>query len=106
MGDFDRDELSRRSFLTRVGQAAFAIGLVRSAPPIFGRPLSSHGFLYPVGQAGAASGQTSKLIIRSENPQDFETPIELLNTWITPNDLFYVRSHLYTAKVDIKEWRL
>ncbi|HWX39787.1 MAG TPA: sulfite oxidase [Blastocatellia bacterium] len=106
MGDFDRGELSRRSFLTRVGQAAFAMGLVRSAPPIFGRPLSPDGFLYPVGQAGAASGQTSKLIIRSENPQDFETPIELLNTWITPNDLFYVRSHLYTAKVDIKEWRL
>jgi DMSO/TMAO reductase YedYZ molybdopterin-dependent catalytic subunit len=57
------------------------------------------------GQAGA-SGQSSRLVIRSENPQDFETPIELLNTWITPNDLFYVRSHLYTPRVDAKEWRL
>ena len=56
-----------------------------------------------LAQTGA---QSTRLIVRSENPQDLETPISLLDTWITPNDLFYVRSHLYTPKIDIGTWRL
>jgi DMSO/TMAO reductase YedYZ molybdopterin-dependent catalytic subunit len=30
----------------------------------------------------------------------------LLNAWITPNDLFYVRHHLYAPKVNVNEWKL
>jgi sulfite oxidase len=41
-----------------------------------------------------------KLIIRSLRPPDFETPVSLLNTFITPNDAFYVRSHLPIPQVD------
>jgi DMSO/TMAO reductase YedYZ molybdopterin-dependent catalytic subunit len=41
-----------------------------------------------------------KLIIRSLRPPDFETPVSLLNTFITPNDAFYVRSHLPIPRVD------
>jgi sulfite dehydrogenase (cytochrome) subunit A len=47
-----------------------------------------------------------KLIVRSIRPEDLETPVSLLNTWITPNDLFYVRHHSYAAKVDVNEWKL
>jgi len=47
-----------------------------------------------------------RLIVRSIRPEDLETPVSLLNTWITPNDLFYVRHHLYAAKVDVNEWKL
>jgi sulfite oxidase len=47
-----------------------------------------------------------KLIVRSIRPEDLETPVSLLNTWITPNDLFYVRHHMYAAKVDVNEWKL
>lgn len=41
-----------------------------------------------------------KLIIRSVRPPDFETPVSLLNTFITPNDAFYVRSHLPVPQVN------
>ena len=48
-----------------------------------------------------------KLIIRSLRPPDFETPVSLLNTFITPNDAFYVRSHLpVPARVDAAAWAL
>jgi DMSO/TMAO reductase YedYZ molybdopterin-dependent catalytic subunit len=47
-----------------------------------------------------------RLIVRSLRPEDLETPVSLLNTWITPNDLFYVRHHSYAAKVNVDEWKL
>jgi DMSO/TMAO reductase YedYZ molybdopterin-dependent catalytic subunit len=47
-----------------------------------------------------------RLIIRSANPVDLETPPHLLTSWITPNDLFYVRSHFYTPTVAVSDWRL
>jgi DMSO/TMAO reductase YedYZ molybdopterin-dependent catalytic subunit len=47
-----------------------------------------------------------KLIIRSLRPPDFETPVSLLNTFITPNDAFYVRSHLPVPQVDAATWAL
>jgi DMSO/TMAO reductase YedYZ molybdopterin-dependent catalytic subunit len=47
-----------------------------------------------------------RLIVRSPRPEDLETPVHLLTTWITPNDLFYVRSHFYTPSIDAGAWRL
>jgi sulfite oxidase len=47
-----------------------------------------------------------RLIVRSIRPEDLETPVSLLNAWITPNDLFYVRHHLYAPNVDVNEWKL
>lgn len=40
-----------------------------------------------------------KLIVRSLRPEDLETPVTLLNSWLTPNDLFYVRHHSYAPEV-------
>ena len=47
-----------------------------------------------------------KLIIRSIRPPDFETPVALLNTFITPNEAFYVRSHMPIPQVDAAAWAL
>jgi sulfite oxidase len=47
-----------------------------------------------------------KLIIRSLRPPDFETPVSLLNTFITPNEAFYVRSHMPVPQVDAAAWAL
>ena len=59
---------------------------------------------------GAAFAQEpvspSRLIVRSTRPEDFETPVHLLDSWITPNDLFFVRSHFYTPTIDALSWRL
>lgn len=46
------------------------------------------------------------MIVRSPSPLDIETPVPLLDSWITPNDRFFSRSHLYTPKVDVGTWQL
>jgi DMSO/TMAO reductase YedYZ molybdopterin-dependent catalytic subunit len=46
------------------------------------------------------------LIVHSSRPEDLETPVHLLDSWLTPNDLFYVRSHFYTPTIRPGEWRL
>ena len=47
-----------------------------------------------------------KLIVRSVRPEDLETPVELFNSFITPNDLFYVRHHLGAPKTEAAGWKL
>jgi DMSO/TMAO reductase YedYZ molybdopterin-dependent catalytic subunit len=46
------------------------------------------------------------LIVRSANPEDFEMPLSGFDTWITPAEQFYVRTHIYKPKVELPEWRL
>ena len=84
--------LSRRSFLTAAGQFSAAFGLTRAFPNL-------------AAQAEIVPGK-ERLTVRSPRPQDLETPPALLNSWITPNDLFFVRSHLYTPTVNTQGWRL
>jgi DMSO/TMAO reductase YedYZ molybdopterin-dependent catalytic subunit len=84
--------LTRRSFLDGLCRAcaAFAVAGVR---------LPSRAF----GQEGPSK---DRLIVRSTRPQDLETPAHLLTSWITPVDLFYVRSHFYTPSIDAAAWAL
>ena len=82
----------RRDFLIGAGQLTAGLALMPALPE-------------------SAFAQTvikgkERLIVRSIRPEDLETPVSLLNAWITPNDLFYVRHHLYAPKVDVNEWKL
>jgi DMSO/TMAO reductase YedYZ molybdopterin-dependent catalytic subunit len=84
--------LRRRDFLIRAGQLTAGLAIAPTLPE-------------------SAFAQTvikgkERLIVRSIRPEDLETPVSLLDTWITPNDLFYVRHHSYAAKVDVNEWKL
>lgn len=87
--------LSRRAFIAGAGQAGAVIGLSQALPLDFG-----------IALAQSSIKGKEKLIVRSVRPEDLETPVSLLNTWLTPNDLFYVRHHLYAAQVDAKDWKL
>jgi sulfite oxidase len=82
----------RRDFLIGAGQVTASMAL---APML---PESAFAQTVIKGK--------ERLIVRSIRPEDLETPVSLLNTWITPTDLFYVRHHLYAAKVDVNEWKL
>ena len=63
--------------------------------------LSNAGFLLQ------AATIKKDLIIRSESPADFETPVQLLDKgWITSNEDHYVRSHLPFPNVQLNEWKL
>jgi len=86
------NEIRRRDFLIGAGQLTAGLALMPWLP--------ESAFTQTVIKG------KERLIVRSIRPEDLETPVSLLNTWITPNDLFYVRHHLYAARVDVNEWKL
>src|SRR5687768_15751815 len=48
-----------------------------------------------------------KLIVRSVRPPDYEAPVALLDSWITPIEHFYVRQHMPTPTgLDAATWTL
>jgi DMSO/TMAO reductase YedYZ molybdopterin-dependent catalytic subunit len=57
-------------------------------------------------RATVAPGK-EKLLVRSLRPPDYETPVALLDSWITPVEHFYVRSHLpVPPALDAAAWTL
>jgi sulfite oxidase len=63
--------------------------------------LSAAALLQP-----GTSGAKRDMIVRSARPLDLEMPLEGFSEYITPIDHFFVRSHVYTPRVDIGQWRL
>jgi len=84
--------VTRRSFLDAAWRAGAGVAMTTLGP----------------SREAVAQAELSKdqLIVRSARPQDLETPPHLLTSWITPNELFYVRSHFYTPAIREAEWAL
>ncbi len=89
-----RRPAARRDFLIGAAQTGAALGLSRLLPNA------------AFAQGAAFKGKDSRLIVRSTRPEDLETPVSLLNAYLTPNDLFYVRHHAYAPTVNEKDWKL
>ncbi len=90
--------LSRRDLLVNAARAGAAITLSQILPNELTEAFAQN----------VIKGK-EKLIVRSLRPEDLETPVGLLNSWITPNELFYVRHHTYAPRVDEsagKDWKL
>jgi sulfite oxidase len=85
--------ISRRDLLAQLVMAGAALKLAPAQ-------------LFAQAQSAAQRFGKEKLIIRSLRPPDFETPVSLLDSFITPNDLFYVRSHIPVPQVDAATWSL
>ena len=53
-------------------------------------------------------GQPSStgLVIRQKEPRNLETPFQRLDSFLTPNELFYIRSHFPTPSLDLASYRL
>ncbi len=84
--------LSRRRLLTRAAQLG-AAGFVALDP----RALV----------AQALPGKRAELRALSTRPPDYETPIALLDSFLTPTDAFYVRCHMpVPAEADAAAWTL
>lgn len=54
----------------------------------------------------AIAGKDPRLISRAVRPPDFETPVALLDSFLTPPELFFVRSHMLPPQVDESAWTL
>jgi DMSO/TMAO reductase YedYZ molybdopterin-dependent catalytic subunit len=46
------------------------------------------------------------LIIRQNEPRNLETPFDQLDSFVTPAELFYIRSHFRAPKLDASTYRL
>ncbi|PYV87478.1 MAG: sulfite oxidase [Acidobacteria bacterium] len=44
--------------------------------------------------------------IVTQYPENSETPLSEMRSWVTPNTFFFVRNHFAEPEVTIKEWRL
>lgn len=94
MNKQSRRSAARRDFLIGAAQTGAALGLSQLLP--------GESF----AQGATFKGKDSRLIVRSARPEDLETPVSLLNSYLTPQDLFYVRHHAYAATVNEKDWKL
>jgi DMSO/TMAO reductase YedYZ molybdopterin-dependent catalytic subunit len=56
--------------------------------------------------AAMAKLRAADMIVRSARPEDFEMPLDGFSTWITPVERFFVRTHVYTPKVEMARWQL
>ena len=89
----DDFEISRRELLALA--ARFGLG----AAAVSTWPLDA--------TAQVPAGKDARLIARSVRPPDFETPVALLDSFLTPLDAFYVRSHMpVPTALDEASWRL
>ena len=88
---------SRRDFLKEMSTAALAF-TAASALPAWA--LSS-------GQDSVPLAGEDAMIVRSARFFDLETPVEFLNTWLTPVPHFFVRNHMHEpSELSAETWRL
>jgi DMSO/TMAO reductase YedYZ molybdopterin-dependent catalytic subunit len=89
---------TRRDLLRTVAPVSAGLALTRALPGV--------SVFAQAPKPSIAPGK-EKLIIRSLRPPDYETPVALLDSFITPNDHFYVRSHLpVPPALDADSWTL
>jgi DMSO/TMAO reductase YedYZ molybdopterin-dependent catalytic subunit len=50
--------------------------------------------------------KSGEMIIRQANPVNLETPLGKVGSYLTPTELFYVRSHFEAPEIDSTEYRL
>jgi DMSO/TMAO reductase YedYZ molybdopterin-dependent catalytic subunit len=81
--------LDRRALLRAGALAAF--------------PLAAGRFPWAALRAAEAK---PALIEREADPSNLEFPFTSLDSFLTPNELFYIRNHFAQPKVGIKTWRL
>lgn len=88
---------SRRDLLAALVQGGALASAWRAQPS---------STLFAQTRTAVAPGK-EKLIIKSVRPPDYESPVALLDSWLTPVENFYVRSHLpVPAPLDASTWTL
>jgi DMSO/TMAO reductase YedYZ molybdopterin-dependent catalytic subunit len=54
----------------------------------------------------ARQSSSSGLIIRQQEPKNLETPFNQVDSFLTPTELFYIRSHFSAPKLDFASYQL
>jgi DMSO/TMAO reductase YedYZ molybdopterin-dependent catalytic subunit len=72
----------------------------------FVKRVASAALLSAWGASPARSQEQSRLLVRSREPENLEFNFARLDSFITPNDGFYVRNHFPLPRIDVAAWRL
>src|SRR3954469_2258506 len=89
---------SRRTFLKQASGAALLFG-AGSMIPAWALSSAQRDSLALPGEDG--------MILRSARFLDLETPVEYLNTWLTPASHFFVRNHMHEpSQLSGETWQL
>src|SRR6266566_4380959 len=56
--------------------------------------------------AKALQTYSAGLIIRQKEPLNLETPLDQVDSYLTPPELFYVRSHFRIPTIDVASYQL
>ena len=89
---------SRRTFLKSLSGVTLASAAASSLP--------RWALASPQTDSLALSGEDD-MIVRSARFFDLETPVEFLNTWLTPVPHFFVRNHMHEpSELTAETWRL
>ncbi|MEX2139868.1 MAG: sulfite oxidase [Pirellulales bacterium] len=89
-----------------VGRREFVAGVAVAALPLAGTLLSN-----PAGAQNREAQHKNAtsapgVIVRQNDPDNLEYPFANLDSFLTPNEQFYVRNHFPVPEVDAKAWRL
>lgn len=89
---------SRREFLRHLSTAAVAVGASSNLLSWATSPPQTGSVAIP---------EEDGMIVRSIRFLDLESPVEYLNTWLTPVPHFFVRNHMHEpAELRAADWRL
>src|SRR5215467_12291501 len=58
------------------------------------------------GLLAAQDRPARNLMVRSVRPEDAEMTLAGFADYLTPNDQFFVRTHVYVPTVNLTDWRL
>ena len=94
-----KDPINRRHFLSVAAGAALlpSTALLAAAKASAGKPAAA-GDGVPI--------ERRRLLQLNGYPINAETPLDALTTYLTPNDLFFVRSHWIPMYPSLKTWSL
>jgi DMSO/TMAO reductase YedYZ molybdopterin-dependent catalytic subunit len=70
------------------------------------RAAASLPLLHWLQQAGRAPDRHEGPIVRQRHPENLEFPFATLDSFLTPNEQFYVRTHFEVPEIDKAAWRL
>src|SRR6266496_2816237 len=54
----------------------------------------------------ALQTNSTGLIIRQKEPTNLETPLDQVDSYLTPTELFYIRSHFLAPKLELASYEL
>ncbi len=75
------------------------------SPPFLNRPKKNKN-IGPIRAFGLDVQPPAGLICHQRQPENLESPRSIFESFITPRELFYVRSHFDLPQIDVATWRL